>query len=539
MKRFVYTLAAIFFVMYPSAMGGTAKALLDTEYWLTLDPQRLVVLLDKVETLDFSDGEGRTPLHAAAQAASPETFAVLLDRWRAEGLPLDPRDREGFTPLMVAAYATPYPEILRKLVSAGADLDLAGPDGETALHFAARGNPKTDILGTLIDLGGALEAEDVDGWTPLLTAAYSGSAQKIALLLAAGAHLDHRARKGGVTALHLAAANASGPEPVRVLLKAGLSPSELSAEGWTPVFSAAINPNPGAVEILEVLLDSGGSLGSTGKYGETPLHIVVQQRQGRPKLVAFMLERGADVQARDRFGWVPLHGAAAVGRSSAVVRLLVEAGSDLEARTANQETPLIMLAKQGASLEVARTLVDLGADVNATGRWGWSLLHYAAADGSFYLKVADWVELGADVHARNTLGETPLHVAARLQKDPDVLRALVELGADLEARDGNGWTPFLSAARGAVSSGTLLQTLADLGADVNARSELGRNALHIAAQYADYPEPIELLVQLGVDATVQDVGGNYPWNLLLKNPRLADAAVSQDLSPEVHNTEGR
>ncbi|WP_456411182.1 ankyrin repeat domain-containing protein, partial [Oceanithermus sp.] len=102
-------------------------------------------------------------------------------------------------------------------------------------------------------------------------------------------------------------------------------------------------------------------------------------------------------------------------------------------------------------------------------------------------------------------------------------------GADLEARDGDGWTPFLSAAR--AGSGGALRTLAELGADVNARSKLERNALHIAAQFSYDEEPLLLLVDLGVDAAVPDAAGAYPWNLLMKNPDLADTDLGLAFYP--------
>jgi ankyrin repeat protein len=50
--------------------------------------------------------------------------------------------------------------------------------------------------------------------------------------------------------------------------------------------------------------------------------------------VRLLLEKGADVEAKDNSGWTALHYAARRGHE-AVVRLLLEKGVDVEAKTSN------------------------------------------------------------------------------------------------------------------------------------------------------------------------------------------------------------
>ena len=127
-----------------------------------------------------------------------------------------------------------------------------------------------------------------------------------------------------------------------------------------------------------------------------------------PVRVRACLAAGADLKARDKDGWTPLH-LAALTETPAVITTLVAAGADLTARDENGLTPLHLAA---------------GFTKTPAG-----LTTLAAA--------------GADLTARDANGLTPLHWAARSTTTPAVLTALVAAGADLTARDKNGWTPPL------------------------------------------------------------------------------------------------
>lgn len=83
-------------------------------------------------------------------------------------------------------------------------------------------------------------------------------------------------------------------EEVHRLLAAGADPTEMDAEGATPVHAAAFS---GHVEVLQVLLDKGGRLNSRDAFGFTPLHAAA--RDGRFDAVRLLVDRGADLEALD------------------------------------------------------------------------------------------------------------------------------------------------------------------------------------------------------------------------------------------------
>lgn len=64
--------------------------------------------------------------------------------------------------------------------------------------------------------------------------------------------------------------------------------------------------------------------------GFTPLHNAA--RKGREKIVAYLLEKGANVNADGGGGWTPLHVAAEAGHL-AIVKQLVKGGAKVTAKT--------------------------------------------------------------------------------------------------------------------------------------------------------------------------------------------------------------
>jgi hypothetical protein len=155
--------------------------------------------------------------------------------------------------------------------------------------------------------------------------------------------------------------------------------------------------------------------------------------------VCRLLSVGADVNAKNRFGWTPLHWTCCNGHSQAVQALL-EHGADIEAKHNGGGTPLHFACSDG-HLPVVNELLSpnesnsttntilgkrksRGADIDATDNKGDTPLHHASCNGHFPVVKALWAA-GADILAVNDYGELAIHRAV-IDEHSEVAKYLLQ-----------------------------------------------------------------------------------------------------------------
>jgi len=125
--------------------------------------------------------------------------------------------------------------------------------------------------------------------------------------------------------------------------------------GTRPLHTAAFNNSSDAINLL---LDRGAELEARNQYGRTPLFWAVLNNSA--DAVILMIKRGADVKARDEDGDTPLHHAA-WHNSHDAIKILIDRHSDIEALNHMSQTPLDCAIKVKA-YEAAKALLSYGAD---------------------------------------------------------------------------------------------------------------------------------------------------------------------------------
>jgi len=154
-------------------------------------------------------------------------------------------------------------------------------------------------------------------------------------------------------------------------------------------------------------------------------------------LAKLLIEKGADVNAKDNKGKTPLMHAIGVD----FVKLLIEKGADVNAKDNNGKTPLMHAIIKNFS-EKAIFLIDKGANVNAKDNNGKTPLIHSMSSWYSCSDIHYLIEKGADVNASDSDGKTPLTYAIDL-RDTKRFSWLIVSGADIYAKDYENRTPLM------------------------------------------------------------------------------------------------
>lgn len=299
--------------------------------------------------------------------------------------------------------------------------------------------------------------------------------------------------------------------------------------------------------------------------GETLLHIVAGF--GRTKTTLFLLEQGADVNARDKNGQAPLHNACCHGHYS-VASKLIDAGAIVDLRDYKGWSPLAMALHRKVNeekispsyMKVIELLIESGANPHLKSLSGKSCLSRVnnkedrrmlrlryilneirgceedkecrqAIVNKFlenkYLKAEDFFEivrLGDEniellrlLTTPQLLGSklddcdeiTPLHRAAGYNHI-EAAKLFIEEGAIVDATDRCGRIPLHNAAQyGHVE---MIELLIERGSDINKQDLDGFSPLHIAASNKTFTACLKL-IELGADINVKCWVGKLPYDI--------------------------
>jgi ankyrin repeat protein len=226
-----------------------------------------------------------------------------------------------------------------------------------------------------------------------------------------------------------------------------------------------------------------------------------------------LLDSGASVDARDRFGARPLSHAARFGHLE-MVDLLLARGAPIDARNLAGATALYFAA-EGGHVSVAQRLIQQGADVNLTARSGISPVAAAAYAGSDVI-VESLIAHGADERSADDTGKSPIVYAAARAK-LDIVKRLLGRNIDVNGRYQHDLT-LLMWASGAdekvpeADAIEVVKYLVDAGARIDDRDARGRTALMIAAE-GGRAEIVALLLARGADPSLKDQAGKRAADL--------------------------
>lgn len=273
--------------------------------------------------------------------------------------------------------------------------------------------------------------------------------------------LEHGAKKilesrndSDMTALEFAVAHKHA-NVAKILLDYGAS---MTTFHHTPPTLIHVASSEADGPMLKVLLEKAEGMASSGdvlpiletrnKDDELPLHILTKRRStrlvqaARFEAVAVLLDRGADVNAKDRNQETAVHHIACQDPADpGLMALLLRHRAEPNAKARHGRGPLhqiCMMSESSERQEVMLLLLKNGANPNLMDDEGKTALHHAVYSQDPRL-VQLLLENGADTKAQDIYGETPLHKAASVGAKL-ILPMLLERGADISIRNRVGKT---------------------------------------------------------------------------------------------------
>lgn len=242
-----------------------------------------------------------------------------------------------------------------------------GPAGSTPLMYAALYGD-ADQVARLLKNGADPNLQNDAGATALMWA--TDDAEKTRLLLGGGADSTLRSSEGR-TALMMAAGRFGAGTVVKLLLDHAADPSVLTPQGQSAAAAAAL---AGDQDVLRILIARGADEKSRavafsyaaqsrcfacmqlliGTANQRALNraMAISAMQGDELALKRILKRGADVSAANPAGdggSVLILAAGSESGTLATLRLLVEKGADLQARDASGATALDVAVRGGAT----------------------------------------------------------------------------------------------------------------------------------------------------------------------------------------------
>lgn len=321
-------------------------------------------------------------------------------------------------------------------------------------------------------------------------------------------------------------------------------------------------------DVNELLADDEGSV-LFNEGGFTRLHMAAAR--GQRAVVAFLLARGADPQARSEIDGLPALYYALAGGHTAAAEQLLACYSPPKSKALRNDSPLHLAVRRGQDQLIVRLLAR-GARVNEQDRLGLTPLDEAVRAGrdrlvsvllkaggrpgalagrdNSYWALADWavshdnriathalLPFVEDVDRRDEdKNDPPLLNRVVRRQWVESVQLLIRRGADLNIASGT--CPALGEAVSQHSL-ALAQMLLDAGCDPDVRDWAGQTALHNAARHA--PKSFaRLLIDRGAAVNIRDKDQRTP--LLLAIPRgdldVAELLIEANADVNVADKDG-
>ncbi|KAG4285125.1 hypothetical protein FPRO06_06385 [Fusarium proliferatum] len=433
------------------------------------------------------------PMHRAVRSGMIDVVTKLLE------LGVGPEPTKGTTPngssFIYTTLINSHVNIAKLLVDAGASPSAKNIQGYTPLHVAARWS-SGDTVEFLLSCGVSIADRDLVDRSALEIAVIWGDFTTLEVMLSRKDEIERMEYEPDLHPVNLAVEN-ENKRCLALLLSHGFNPNIVTPKGDTALRMAIqarrldickmlleSNADPdltpdkvntpliqaiseGDLDIVKLLIENKATIDKREAppddgWSRTPMQVAVDWN--RPEIVQYLIEKGADPDARDSDG-IPVIGSAVSGGHTNMVQWLVDAKADVNViYHENKITPLHEACPHPG---IVRILLEHGADINKGNADSRTALNFAicsnhlatvqvlldaktkpdinaaAIYGDLRMAISDgyigiveaMLEAGVDVNNTNEKGESLLASAIKLNAHSAMIRKILEYNPDLEIRD--------------------------------------------------------------------------------------------------------
>ncbi|GFU32723.1 ankyrin-2 [Nephila pilipes] len=285
-------------------------------------------ILDTGFDIDTDLKVQKTAISICASNGWYEMAHLLMKR----GCSLSLKTDKGETPLHLAALRSDY-NLVKLLIENRADMTSVDHLKRTVLHYACEmGCLKVASLLVEHSSPTIVNLKDSENKTPLIYASLNGCTSMIACLLSKGANVNATDFEGNSPLIYSMSNQHCSTEMVTMLLNAGANIHHSNAANETALLNACrvfscsslYHSDTKYQDILMLLIERGSDVNARNRLCESVLHLAVGFQD--ETLICKLLNNGADVNALTPIGVVPLVYACKKGPHK-ILSLLMDAGA--------------------------------------------------------------------------------------------------------------------------------------------------------------------------------------------------------------------
>ncbi|MCR5219097.1 ankyrin repeat domain-containing protein [Treponema sp.] len=384
-----------------------------------------------------------TPLTYALYNENVPLTKLLVEN----GADVNRMDGDGRYPLNEACSIGDL-SLVKLMVSKGADVTFADDKYKyTPLHLAIRSDTEDSLklVKFLVEKGADVNAVTKSGYTPIIYAGQNWTSGPEIIKYLADNKADVNASANDGYNVGMSCAVLLDLDCYKFLDKKGFNFNSRDEEGMTPLlyfvtivtcknrdeifyYSRIMEKEKEIAEIIK-FLSTKSDINFFGNDRETPLHIACSSLMDYTKIIEALVQNGANVNARGRYGQTPVFNCR---KHPGMIKFLIDAGTDLSLRDEYDLTCLDECEKDVKfNPEISASIELLKASIKEDKEYSFvELVEYNYTDRAVEM-LKKGIPSGFDDY--DSSGYTPLYYAV-FNKNLKLAKMILDKGADINKR---------------------------------------------------------------------------------------------------------